>query len=375
VKVESAGRVCLTRLDVQVSRSTRESFDDKPWFAHLNTSKKGVRLDLKKPQSRDVLNRLIDWADIVVENFSPGTMKKLGLDYESLKARKPDIIMVSGSVFGQTGPLSQEWGIDGTGAALSSRLFLTGWPDREPALPGAPYGDALLPFFLASGALAALDHRRRTGEGTHIDASMLEVQVQQMLPAILDQQITGVRPARCGNRAPDAAPQGVYPCLGSHAEPERWIAISCSDDTQWQALCSLIGQPSLAQVDRYATFANRKANEDELDQIIGAWTKTQEDYPLMQRLQIAGVAAGVVQTVQDVVERDAQLQVRGAFPEVEHPVLGTFGHQAPPYKLSKTPAHVRHAPKLGQHTREVLTETLGYSNEEFATLDEAGIFF
>ena len=155
IKVESRSRPCLSRLDVQVSASQPGQLDDKPWFAHLNTSKRSLALDLKRPESRGVINPLIDWADVVVENFSPGTMAKLGLDYEQLVKRNPGVIMVSGSVFGQTGPLAQEWGVDGTGAALSGRTYLTGWPDRDPVTPGAvPYGDVIVPYVMAASALA-----------------------------------------------------------------------------------------------------------------------------------------------------------------------------------------------------------------------------
>ena len=137
IKVESRTRPCLSRIDVQVSVSKPGDFDDKPWFAHLNTSKRSLALDMKRPESREVLEPLLDWADVVVENFSPGTMAKLGLDYDRLVQRNPGLVMVSGSVYGQTGPLAQEWGVDGTGAALSGRTGLTGWPDRDPVIPGA----------------------------------------------------------------------------------------------------------------------------------------------------------------------------------------------------------------------------------------------
>lgn len=366
VKVESAGRMCLTRMDAQVKISNPRNPDDKPWFAHLNTSKQGLLLDLKNPLSREVLDRLLEWADVVVENFSPGTMKKLGLDYEQLRKRRPDLIMVSGSVYGQTGPLAQEWGIDGTGAALSSRIFMTGWPDREPVLPSVPYGDALLPLLMASACVAALDHRSRTGEGAHIDASMFEVQVQQMLPALVEQQLTQQPPKRAGNRSDVAAPHGVFPCKGE----DRWIAIDCQDDIQWQSLAKLM------KVDdrRFDSFADRKRLEDQLEKALGAWTASQDAFELMGALQSASIAAGVVQNAGDVIDRDPQLQARRFLEDVNHPVLGTFGHQAPPYKLSRTPARVRAAPKLGEHTRQICIETLGMSAQDVDRLESAGVF-
>lgn len=151
IKVESRTRPCLSRLDRQVAASSADSLDDKPWFAHLNTSKRSLALDLKIPESREVLDPLVRWADLVVENFSPGTMDKLGLGYPALSRLNPGIILVSGSVYGQTGPLAREWGVDGTGGALSGRTYLTGWPDRDPVIPSAlPYGDVIVPYVMAA---------------------------------------------------------------------------------------------------------------------------------------------------------------------------------------------------------------------------------
>src|SRR5690606_14370430 len=195
-------RPCLSRVDVQVDASKPGNLDDKPWFAHLNTSKLSLAINMKNPRAMEVVGPLIDWADVVVENFSPGTMARLGLDFESLQARKPGLVMISGSVYGQTGPLAAEWGIDGTGGALSGRTFLTGWPDRDPVVPGSvPYGDVILPFVMAAAGLAVLAERSETGLGAHVDASMYEVCVQQMRDALLRSQ-TGERPERNGNADP-----------------------------------------------------------------------------------------------------------------------------------------------------------------------------
>jgi crotonobetainyl-CoA:carnitine CoA-transferase CaiB-like acyl-CoA transferase len=369
VKVESSGRPCLTRIDAQVSVSKPGNPNDKPWFAHLNTSKRGIALDLKNPASRPMLERLIDWADVVVENFSPGTMEKLGLDYAKLRARNPNLIMVSGSVYGQTGPLATEWGVDGTGAALSGRLFLTGWPDRDPVIPSVPYGDALLPLLMANATVAALDHRSRTGLGCHIDASMFEVQVQQLLPCLIRQQVTGVAPLRSGNRVPDAAPHGVFPCIGD----DRWLAIDVRTQDEWRSLCELMGHTALADDARFATHTLRKQNEDALEAIVAAWTDNQDAFEAMHGLQAKGVAAGVAQNAGDLLTRDEQLKSRQAMVDVQHAVLGVFGHQSPPYKLSRTPAHVRRAPNLGEHSQEVCLE-LGFSAEDYERMQAAGAF-
>jgi crotonobetainyl-CoA:carnitine CoA-transferase CaiB-like acyl-CoA transferase len=238
VKVETSKRIDLLRTDRQVSVSRSDNPDDKPWYNDLNTSKYGILLDLKNPKTAGILEKLIRWADVVMENFSPGTMKKLGLDYPSITKINPTIIMASGSVYGQTGPMANEWGVDGTGNALSSRLYMTGWPDRCPVVPsGMPYGDVVLPFILASAILAALDYRRRTGKGQYIDACMFEALVQQMAPAMLDFQITGDMPERSGNRIETAAPHGVFTCKGE----DRWIAISIFTDEEWAAFCRVAG--------------------------------------------------------------------------------------------------------------------------------------
>jgi crotonobetainyl-CoA:carnitine CoA-transferase CaiB-like acyl-CoA transferase len=256
IKVESRTRPCLSRLDVQVAASKAGNFDDKPWFAHLNSSKRSLALDMKKPQSREVLNPLIEWADVIVENFSPGTMAKLGLDYETLAKVKPGLI-----VYGQTGPLAQEWGVDGTGGALSGRTYLTGWPDRDPVIPGAvPYGDVIVPYVMAAGVAAALQRRRETGKGAHIDASMYEICVQQMYAAILESQVADP-PQRMGNADPRVFHQGVYATQGD----DRWIAITLPAAADWARLRSFA---SLAEGD---DAAGR-------DALIAAWCRDPESH-------------------------------------------------------------------------------------------------
>ena len=368
VKVESASRPCLSRIDVQVAASKRGNFDDKPWFIHLNTSKKSLRLNVKREGWRRIIDPLLDWADVVVENFSPGTMKSLGLDYETLKVRRPDLIMVSGSVFGQTGPLAREWGVDGTGAALSGRLFLTGWPDRAPMNPSsAPFGDVILPPLMAAAAAAALDHRRRTGEGQHIDASMYEACVQQMAGSLIQTQIDGA-PRRRGNRDAAVLHQAVLPALGE----DRWIAVTVPDAAAWGRLTLLVGGgdwPSAAEV-----LAAGDAALDALDARLAAWTSGADRYALMQALQAAGVPAGVVQDPSDLLERDPQLRGRTFLEVLDNPVLGAFGHQATPYVLSRTPARMTTAPNLGQHSEWVARELACLSQDAFQHLEQSGLF-
>ena len=346
IKVESRSRPCLSRIDVQVAASSTNSLDDKPWFAHLNSSKRSLSLDMKQPAAMEVLGPLVEWADVVVENFSPGTMAKLGLDYASLAQRNPDIIMASGSVYGQTGPLAPEWGVDGTGGALSGRIFLTGWPDRDPVIPGSvPYGDVIVPFVMVASIAAALARRESTGQGAHIDAAMYEICVQQMHAAIVQVQ-EGGKPARQGNSDPAWYRQGLWPARGE----DRWIAISVADEAQWQRLCELAGGDDIA-----------------------AWTANQADYDLMHCLQEAGIAAGVVQDIEDAVNRDAGLAGRGALVDLPHPVLGNFGHVRTPIDFSDSRVEPFRAPAIGEHNAEIVQGLAGLGRERYDELVDLGV--
>ncbi len=356
IKVESRTRPCLSRLDVQISRSSAQSLDDKPWFAHLNTSKRSLALDMKKPESREIIDPLLEWADVVVENFSPGTMRKLGLDYATLSSKHPSLIMISGSVFGQTGPLAEAWGVDGTGAALSGRTLLTGWEDRGPVIPGAvPYGDVIVPYVMAAATSAALVHRNRTGVGCHVDASMYEICVQQMRDAFLQTQ-RGERPHRMGNRDARIFHQDVYPAQGE----DRWIAVSCASPEQWRTFCELAGvdptDPAIAA------------------EALRRWTATQSERELAERLQDAHIAAGPVQDIEDLMEHDPQLASRGALMPLEHAVLGTFGHMRTPISFSRSRIDAFRAPSMGEHSHEIARTLCGLSAERIATLEALGVF-
>jgi crotonobetainyl-CoA:carnitine CoA-transferase CaiB-like acyl-CoA transferase len=346
VKIESRTRPDLARLDVQVSASKAGNWDDKPWFAHLNSSKRSLSLNMKKPEARELIDPLIDWADVVVENFSPGTMKKLGLDYDTLAARNPGIVMVSGSVFGQTGPLAQEWGVDGTGGALSGRTFLTGYPDRDPVIPGAvPYGDVIVPFVMAGTVAAALQHRRETGRGCHIDASMYEICVQQMRDYLAAAK-AGERPQRSGNADPRLAYQAVLPAAGD----DRWVAVSLASEEDVRWFTRIVGSDP------------------------AAWTSAREDQAIAAQLQAAGIACGVVQDCEDMIDRDPQLRERGALVTLDHPLLGPFGHIATPILFSRATTAPFRAPGMGEHSRIIARELCGLDDARITELAEAGVF-
>jgi crotonobetainyl-CoA:carnitine CoA-transferase CaiB-like acyl-CoA transferase len=353
IKVESRSRPCLSRIDVQVEASRADSFDDKPWFSHLNTSKLSLSLDMKNPASREVLDPLIEWADVVVENFSPGTMEKLGLDYPRLASCNPGLVMASGSVFGQTGPLSQSWGVDGTGAALSGRTLLTGWPDRGPVIPSAaPYGDVIVPYAMAASVVAALERRRQDGRGCHIDASMFELCVQQMRDAFVD----GGASARRGNADPATFHQGVYATQGT----ERWAAVTFESEAQWLAFANDQGLPA----------NDPSARESALT----GWFASRRDFDAVELLQRLGIAAGVVQDIEDLFERDPLIATRHALVPLVHPLLGTFGHMRTPIDFSQSRPRPFRAPAMGEHNRQIAAALCGLSASRIAELEQLGVF-
>ena len=340
-------------------------------FANYNSNKYGMALNLKHPKGVEVAKRIVAWADVVVENFTPGTMEgKWGLGYEGMRKIRPDIIMLSTSPLGQTGPDAQQAGF---GFELTNRGGFThfvGWPDQDAVGVGYPYTDTVTPPIAVTAIMAALDYRCRTGKGQYIDLSQHEVAVQHLAPAILDYTVNGREGGRIGNHHPYASPHGAYRCRGD----DRWCAIAVFTDEEWEAFCEVIGNPAWTQEDRFATLLGRKKNEDELDRLIGNWTVNFPPEEVTRKMQAAGVAAGVVQNGKDLIE-DPQLGHRHHFWYLNHPEMGPCAYDGPPFKLSETPAELRMpAPCLGEHTEYVCTKILRMSDEEFVELLADGVF-
>ena len=359
VRVESHKRPDMLRVNLPY-RDGIPGIDRSAYGAAFNTCKFGMSLDLSKPKGREVARKLVAWADVVGEGFTPGTMAKLGLDYESCRQIKPDIIYFSTSQMGQKGPYST-FGAYGTqGAGYAGFSHLTGWPHHAPVVMPNAYSDFIAPWYLCSVILAALDHRRHTGKGMYLDQSQIETGVAFWGPGILDYAINGRIATRMGNRDPHMSPHGAFPCLGD----DRWATIAVASDGQWQALRCAMGDPEWAREPRFATLLGRKENEDELEHLMAEWSKDYCAEEVMVMLQDIGVAAGVASTGQDLFE-DPQLRHRGHFVPLEHKVISIHHYNAPAYRLSKTPARFpRSAPALGQHNEFVYKELLGYSDEE-----------
>jgi len=339
-------------------------------FALCNNDKLDITLNLKKaPKATDLAKRIVAWSDVVIENFSPGTMKRLGLDYEALRKIKPDLIMLSSSNLGQSGPHAHHAGFGSQLSSLAGFTHLTGYPDGPPQILYGPYIDYIAVAYGAVAILAALDYRERTGKGTHIDTAQYETGLQFMAPILLDYKINGKVASRNGNRDPAAAPHGVYPCKGD----DNWCVISVSSESDWESLCRAMGNPAWTKESRFATLQSRKEHEDELDQKIGAWTTGFTAREITEKLQASGIRAGIVNTMRDIYS-DPQLKHRKQWVELEHPEIGKMHYQRPPFFLTRTPSGPeRRDPLLGEHNGYFYQELLGLSEKEYQELVVEGV--
>ncbi|MBI2369808.1 MAG: CoA transferase [Deltaproteobacteria bacterium] len=341
IHVESHTRPDGFRTNYPPYKDNKPGLNRSGLFALCNNNKLGITLNLKAPQGVEIARRLVARADIVLENFTPGTMKRLGLDYDTLRQVKPDLIMISTCNQGQTGPLAHHPGFGTHLSSLGGFTNLIGYPDGPPMILYGPYIDFIAVNYGVIALLAALDYRRRTGRGQYIDLAQLEAGIHFVAPALLEFAANGRVAHRVGNRHRSAAPHGAYRCRGD----DRWVALSVFGDDEWQRLCQVAGHPEWAADPRFATILARKAHEEELDRLIAEWTAAMTAEAVMQRLQAAGVRAGVVKNMRDICE-DPQLAHRGVWVEVEHPELGRHFAEAPPWILSRTPGEVRaHRPQ------------------------------
>lgn len=338
------------------------------FFGEFNTSKRSLALDLKHEGSADVKERLLGWADVVLESFTPGAVARLGLGYEHAREINPGLVMVSSCLMGQTGPIASMAGYGYHAAAVAGFFELVGWPDRPPVGPWNAYTDTVAPRFLTSTLLAALDHKRRTGEGQHIDLGQMEAALHFLAPEILASQATGAAFTRNGNRSTDAAPQGVYPCAGH----DEWVAIAVETDAHWVALRDAIGAPEWARDPELATVGGRLVAHDAIDTGLAAWTRERKPREAMATLVGAGVPAGHVQRSSDL-QQDPQLAHRGFYRAFDHPEMGRIPYSGHQFRISGYDNGPRGpAPLLGGESFEVLTEWLGYSPEEVAELMAGG---
>ncbi len=367
VRIESSRRI-------DGHRSTPPFKDGKPGinrsdaWAVGNNNKYGVTLDLRHPRGLEVARKFIAWADIMIENFTPGTIKKLGLDYETARSINPDIIYLSSCNKGQTGPHHMAPGFGSHLSSASGFVNLAGWPDRDPVVIFGPYTDFVSCRYIIIALAAALEYRERNGKGQYIDLAQYECSLHFLAPLFLDFQANKRLMARQGNRSSCACPHGVFSARGE----ERWIAIAVFSDEEWDKLCKVMGSPAWTRRKAFQTFRGRKAHEDEIEKLLSEWTVNLEAYELMRMLQKAGVRAGVVQDARGIFE-DEQIRYRGQLVELEHGEIGKHYYPSSAFILSKTPFEMRlPAPCLGEHNEFVYTRLLHMSDEEFIDLQSCG---
>jgi crotonobetainyl-CoA:carnitine CoA-transferase CaiB-like acyl-CoA transferase len=332
------------------------------FFGSFNTSKLSLHLNLKHPGGQAIAKRLLAWCDVALDSFTAGTMGDFGLGYDVARALNPSIIMATTCLMGQTGPAARLGGYGYHAAAVSGFFEITGWDDRPPAGPFNAYTDTIAPRFLATTLMAALDHRRRTGEGQFIDQAQMESALHFLGPELLDVQISGRSPRRAGNDSPHAAPHDAYPCAGE----DQWCAIAIETEEHWRALRRALGEPAWAQDAALGSLAGRQARRERIDRELAAFTVRHTPRALMERLQAAGVPAGMVQRSSDHMQ-DPQLAHRAFFRPLSHPEMGEVPYEGHQYRISGYDNGPRFpAPCLGEHTYQVLSEVLGMSDDEVA---------
>ena len=344
--------------------------DNSVYFANYHCNKLGLSLNLKHPRAMEVVEGLVAWADVLVENFMPGVMKSWGLTFERVSEINPNIIMISQSQCGQEGPLAQ---VRGTGVQLTAYAgfnHLTGWPDREPSVLYGGYTDCPAARLALVALVSALLRRKREGKGAYIDLSQFEAGIQMLAPAIMDYQVNGRVATRQGNYDPVAVPHAVYPCQGD----DCWCAVAVYDDQQWRGLCQAMQLPDLADDPRFATSAQRKSNESQIDELVAQWSALHPPQEVMTLLQEQGVPCGRVLKEEDLYQ-DPQLKHRGFFWPVDHPVIGRHQLESQAFTLSETPPRMNMPSAcLGEHNEQVCREILGLSDEQFVELLVEGVF-
>jgi formyl-CoA transferase len=337
------------------------------WFPIVARNKKCITLDLRQPEGQAVLKDLVRQADFLLENFRPGTMEKWGLSYETLSALNPGLIMIRVSGYGQSGPSSHKAGYASVGEAMGGLRYVMGEPDRMPSRAGISIGDTLAATFACMGALAALEHRRKTGRGQIVDSAIYEACFAMMESLIPDYQFGGYVRERTGSFLPKIAPSNIYPAS------DGMLIIAANQDTVWQRLAEAMGRAELGKDPHYATHVARGERQAELDAMISAWSAAKTCAELELICEAHGVPCGRIYRAPDMLN-DPHFAARQAIIGVEHPVLGEFQMQNVFPKLSETPGNVRWTgPGLGAHTQEVLADLLGYDAAKIEALKSAKV--
>ena len=335
---------------------------ESAYYMSLNRNKRSMTLNFKEQGARDLFKEMVKKADVVLENYRPGTMEKFGLGYDVLKEINPKIIYAACSGFGETGPYSQKPAYDIIVQAMGGIMSITGQEGGEPTRPGASIGDIIAGLFTTIGVTMALYHRAMTGEGQKIDVAMLDCQVAILENAISRYLVNGVVPGPLGNRHPSITPFEAFTASDGH------VIVGAGNDRLWKKLCEMIGKEELLTDERFLTNSLRTTNQKALKPILDAVFKNKTIDQWLAMLEEAGVPCAPINTVDRVVN-DPQVKAREMLVEIEHPVAGKMHVPGVPIKMYKTPGSVdTPAPTLGQHTEEILNELLGLSKEDVDAL-------
>jgi benzylsuccinate CoA-transferase BbsF subunit len=346
---------------------------ETPWnrsgfFNQFALGKLSLVMDLVHPRGKELFLKLVEISDVVQDNYSARVMPNFGLDYPDLREVNPGIIMVRQSGFGVVGPY-KDYIAGGCPTGVHGGLpFYHGYHDDEPMRPESCIVDPWAGIHACSAVLAALYQRRRTGRGQFIDSGQCESVATVLGDRVLGYQMKSNNPPRIGNRHNFMAPHNCYPCRGE----DKWIAIAVDSDDEWSALCRAMGDPPWTREERFSDQLSRSRNQDELDHLIGEWTRLHDHIELMHVLQDQGIAAGAVLDQEEVMS-DPHLRERQCYVEIDHPETGIRSYALSPWKMSRAPQPARRAPLMGEHNGYVLVELLGLSEQEIAELEEEKI--
>ncbi|HJP04674.1 MAG: formyl-CoA transferase [Chromatiales bacterium] len=338
------------------------------WWPVVARNKKSVTLNLREKEGQEIARDLIGKADFLLENFRPGTMERWNLGYEELAKINPGLIMVRVSGFGQTGPYSVRAGFGAVGESMGGLRYVCGDPSTPPSRMGISIGDSLAATFACIGALTALHHKEKTGEGQVVDSAIYEAVLNMMESLITEYDKADYIRERTGAILPNVAPSNIYP-----TKDDKMILIAANQDTVFKRLTEAMGQPELAENERYATHGARGAVQQELDLLISGWTQTIDADKLEDLMEEFGIPSGKIYTAPDMLE-DAHFKARDAIITTMHPTFGELRMQNVAPKLSKTPGGVRRpGPELGEHNDEIYGEVLAMTAEQMADLNKRGI--
>ena len=373
IRIESCARLDNYRTSsFYKNRSDGRHWDRAANFYEQNRNKYSLTLELNDEDCIDALRELVSISDVFGENFTPRVMRNFNLEYEDLRQIRPDIIMVSSTGYGYTGPWADYGAIGYTTEATSGLSHISGYKDGPPVLPEIPYADYTAAEHTAFAIMAALAYRARTGKGQFIDISQSETLTSTIPEAIMDYTVNGRIPERLGNQDTLMSPHGCYPCAGD----DKWIAIAVSTDEQWSAFCDVLGHPEWPADMRFTDALSRWNHRDAIDALLSKATTSHEQYALMTALQTKGVPAGAVLDGKSLLF-DPHLNDRGFYEVAEHHSstgMPPLPYSSRPWKFSGTPAELRAAaPTLGQHNRFVLSELMGANAQQVEAMEARGV--